>query len=830
VGGPSPDGAASEASFGYHRRLAFGDRVWHLQFVSASDQDADGGWVGQPSFMVLVVGVGLGLALWMVAFEFQVSRVRLRNLTEIASDWFWEVDTEIRFTFLSRKFFELTGLERGAVIGREAGEVLISTDAATALIRDCLRGDAGEAGREALRRGIEVTVTTQAGAVRYFRISGQPAFYDNGVFRGFQGTGTEITERKRAELEAAKQAERLHAAIEAMPNGIIMFDESLVLRVYNRKFLDLWDLSDDLLVLHPDMPALVRFLAERGDYGPGLPEELARVRMVRILNPEHESYELRHCSGRILEVRTFGKTTSGYLLTYNDVTERRLAEQQVRESERRLSEILELSPVGVSILHRETRQRLFWNRCLAGLLGTDAERPLAETFVDPKDYYRMAAAMACGDSLSGVEVLRRRGDGSTWWCLMHTLPMLHWGEPACIAWHYDISERKRAELALAESEERLNLALEVTRALAWEVDFTTGRRWWSRNLPEITGYRLEEIEGRAGLFEHFIHPGDQERVRAAVRRHFAGETPGFRAEYRLHHRDGDWRWFEDTGRVIRDRNGKPLRFVGTLVDVTVPRATQAELIRVERMAALGRLVAGIAHEINTPIGLGVGVASHLEERTRTLRKLYEVGDMSQEDFEEYMSGADEAARSLLSNLRRAADLVRSFKQVAVDQSSGQRRRFGLRAYVDEVLLSLRPKLRRTSHRVSVSCPDDLVLQSHPGALSQILTNLIDNSLIHGFDQREDGVIEIEAHREGATLVLTYRDDGWGMSAEQSERVFEPFYTTRRGAGGSGLGMHVVFNLVTQTLGGQIELRSVPGAGVSFVIRFPVEMASHEPTV
>jgi signal transduction histidine kinase len=186
-----------------------------------------------------------------------------------------------------------------------------------------------------------------------------------------------------------------------------------------------------------------------------------------------------------------------------------------------------------------------------------------------------------------------------------------------------------------------------------------------------------------------------------------------------------------------------------------------------------------------------------------------------------MRTSSELSALLLSNLRRAAELVGSFKQVAVDQSSEARRRFKLSEYLEEVLLSLQPRLKETSHTVKLDCAADIELDSYPGVYSQIVSQLLLNSLQHGFEQQEQGQIAIAALREAGELVLRYGDDGRGMSEEEMRHMFEPFYTTKRGQGCSGLGLHIVYNLVTQKLRGRIEASSLPGQGVLFTIRVPL---------
>ncbi len=249
---------------------------------------------------------------------------------------------------------------------------------------------------------------------------------------------------------------------------------------------------------------------------------------------------------------------------------------------------------------------------------------------------------------------------------------------------------------------------------------------------------------------------------------------------------------------------------------------QARLIMSEKMAALGNLVAGVAHEINTPLGISVTAASHLEQRIRTARDTYRAGRLSKSEFEEFLATVDESATLVLANLNRAAVLVQSFKQVSVDQSAEQRCTFRLGAYLGEVLVSLRAELKRKRVDVAVSCPEDLTLDGYPGAISQIMTNLVMNSLIHGFEERECGGIRIEVVASERIVRLRYADDGCGMSRDQVLRIFDPFFTTKRGRGGSGLGMNIVFNLVTQMLGGTIVCQSTSGGGCSFDIVVPLE--------
>lgn len=249
------------------------------------------------------------------------------------------------------------------------------------------------------------------------------------------------------------------------------------------------------------------------------------------------------------------------------------------------------------------------------------------------------------------------------------------------------------------------------------------------------------------------------------------------------------------------------------------KVAQGQLVQAEKMASLGGLVAGVAHEINTPVGVGVTAASHLQGEVRAMRLAAQDDKLTKAQFEKLLLSFEQASDIILINLRRAADLIKSFKLVAVDQSSDEQRRINLKGYIEEVLLSLRPKLKASRHRIELDCPDDIEVLTTPGALSQILTNLVVNSVTHAFEPDTAGQIRIQVRRQVGGVELCFSDDGKGISAENLPRIFDPFFTTRRGQGGTGLGLNIVFNLVHQTLGGSIEVASTPGRGTRFTLRF-----------
>ncbi|MDZ7938932.1 MAG: ATP-binding protein [Rhodoferax sp.] len=255
----------------------------------------------------------------------------------------------------------------------------------------------------------------------------------------------------------------------------------------------------------------------------------------------------------------------------------------------------------------------------------------------------------------------------------------------------------------------------------------------------------------------------------------------------------------------------------TLAQLT---AAQSELVRAEKMSALGSLVAGIAHELNTPIGNSLTVASTLQDHANTFANSMAQG-LTRSRLEEFVGNTRQGAGILMRGLQHAAELVSSFKQVAVDQTSLNRRSFDLQATVSEILLTLGPTIRKSNHQVESDIADGIVMDSYPGPLGQVLTNLINNALLHAFEGVERGTVRVSASltSEGAVRLMV-RDNGAGIPAAHLPRVFDPFFTTKLGQGGSGLGLNIVYNLVTKSLGGTVHVASSPGEGATFSMVLP----------
>ncbi|MGB3789264.1 MAG: response regulator [Phormidesmis sp.] len=313
-------------------------------------------------------------------------------------------------------------------------------------------------------------------------------------------------------------------------------------------------------------------------------------------------------------------------------------------------------------------------------------------------------------------------------------------------------------------------------------------------------------------------------------------------------------WLLVTNSPVRNQQGDIIRIIGTNIDITerkkaelqleeqtqqlsktleTLKSTQQELIRTAKMAALGNLVAGVAHEINTPVGTAIMTASTLENASYKLMAEVEQENLKRSSLSSYLEIAAECSRLIVSNLQRAGQLIHSFKQVAVDQSSLQKRTFALKPYLQEVISNLGPKLRQTPHRIALVGDDTIAICSYPGAIAQIITNLIVNSLTHAYPSGNSGCLQLSIHPHPADqpaddqpahqptgIQLRYSDDGCGISPTHQTRIFEPFFTTARSSGGSGLGLHLVYNLVTQKLKGHIDFVSTPEQGTIFTITLP----------
>lgn len=261
-------------------------------------------------------------------------------------------------------------------------------------------------------------------------------------------------------------------------------------------------------------------------------------------------------------------------------------------------------------------------------------------------------------------------------------------------------------------------------------------------------------------------------------------------------------------------------YYGSTTNITELRKAQNRLVDTARAVTLGGMVAGVAHEINTSLGVVVTALSVLEMEFSQIKTKYEAGQFSRTVFEAFLGTGAEGFSMLRENLRRAAEMVQNFKLVAVDQSSDASRDINLKNYIETVITNLSPRLKPTRHTVRVDGDDDIEIHTYPGAVAQIVTNCLENSILHAFDDGQVGEMRISVTQGADEVRIIYTDDGKGMEPETVRRIFEPFFTTARGKGGSGLGMHIIQNLVTQRLNGSIDCMSTVGHGMKVEIVMP----------
>jgi len=255
--------------------------------------------------------------------------------------------------------------------------------------------------------------------------------------------------------------------------------------------------------------------------------------------------------------------------------------------------------------------------------------------------------------------------------------------------------------------------------------------------------------------------------------------------------------------------------------------THTELVQSEKLAALGSLVAGIAHELNTPIGNSLMVASTLRDIGKDFRQGMVAG-LKRSTLENFVTETESAADILVRNLVVAGELIASFKQVAVDQTSSQRRGFSLREVVREIVVTVQPTFRKTQYVIEEEIPEGIWLDSYPGPFGQVVTNLLNNTLLHAFDGRESGVVRLTAEADDAFVTFRCTDDGVGISPAHLNKIFDPFFTTKLGKRGTGLGLNIVHNIVTGVLGGEISVDSEPDFGTSFTLRMPLHAPRRGP--
>ncbi len=548
-------------------------------------------------------------------------------------------------------------------------------------------------------------------------------------------------------------------------------------------------------------------------------------------------------------------------LREQEIHERRRVEQALRKAEENFRGIFLNAPEGIFQSTPDGRF-LSANPALARILGYNSVEELVAQVTDlgrqvyayPLGRARFLRVLSDTGAVDGMEMAMRRKSGSLFWgsLIARAVRDADGSLVRIDGTLADVTERKQAVEELRESEARIRALFDATSDSAILMDTEGVILAINEHGAKRRGLSAEEMVGHT-IYDHLPPNAAETRrlqTREAVRtrspRTFEEEREGFIYAvtiYPVLDTDGVPRQLASFSRDItaRRQSEETIRLLNEGLEQRVLERTrqlehanqelketleqltrtQRQLVESEKMASLGGLVAGVAHEINTPVGVGVTAASHLEARAKAALGAYQEGTLTRTGLEKFLALCDESTRMILVNLRRASELIRSFKQVAVDRSTEERRSFTLRDYLEEVLLSLKPQLKKSAVTVELACDPELTIDSYPGAFSQILTNLVMNALLHAFDPGQAGRLTIACGQEQGRLSLAFSDDGKGIAPEHLDKIFEPFYTTKRGRGGTGLGLHILYNIVTQQLAGTIRCESTLGQGTAFFLDMPL---------
>ena len=404
----------------------------------------------------------------------------------------------------------------------------------------------------------------------------------------------------------------------------------------------------------------------------------------------------------------------------------------------------------------------------------------------------------------------------------------------------DITDQKRAEDAIAEGRRLLQMVIDTVPAVINVKDKQLRYVLMNRYMAGIFGIEPAEAIGQttADLMSRYGAEKTDENDKRVLA---AGKELGF---YEEEYRDssGIMRQWLVNKLPILDTAGEIENIVTVALDIGERkrvesemrkakdaaegalrnlRETQNSLIEAEKLAALGRLVAGVAHEVNNPVGISLTVASALERKTANFTAEVARGELRRSSLTDFLETSRDASSQLVANLNRAAELIQSFKQVAADRNYSDQRSFDLGDLTEQVVMSLRPGLRKHNLTLNVDCQPNLTMNSYPGPYGQVLTNLFLNSVAHAFPDGKPGTVDIQVRESGKDNVeVLFSDNGCGMSIDVRRRAFDPFFTTRRDQGGTGLGLHIVYSIVTNRLGGRLDLDSEPGAGTRIQMILP----------
>ena len=526
---------------------------------------------------------------------------------------------------------------------------------------------------------------------------------------------------------------------------------------------------------------------------------------------------------------------------------RALAEQRLAEASYR--KLFEGSVDGIYVTTPGGRL-LNANPALARIMGYATPEALIEgvndvaqtVYVDPAVRAEYQARMQRDGMVREFEYQVRRRDGSLLW-LSDSATAARDEAGAIVRYEgtvRDITDQKRAEDAIAEGRRMLQEVIDTVPAVINVKDKNLRYVLMNRYMAGIFGIEPEGAIGRTTsdlMSRYGAEKTDENDHRVLTK----GSELGFYEEEYIDSSGNMRQWLVNKLPLL-DANGEIENIVTVALDIGERkrgelemrkakdaaeaalrnlRETQNSLIEAEKLAALGRLVAGVAHEVNNPVGISLTVASSLERKTALFADEVERGNLKRSSLNDFLEASRDASSQLVANLNRAAELIQSFKQVAADRNYSDQRAFDLGDLTEQVVMSLRPGLRKHNLTLNVECQPNLIMNSYPGPYGQVLTNLFLNSIAHAFPNGRPGTVDIKVREYGKDDVeILFADNGIGMSLDVRRRAFDPFFTTRRDQGGTGLGLHIVYSIVTNRLGGRLDLDSQPGGGTQIRIVLP----------
>lgn len=695
---------------------------------------------------------------------------------------------------------------------------------------------------------------------------------DRGQPAGFLGMAVDITERKRNEELLAEREAQYRVLFHDNPNPILLYDtESVRILAINAAALQLYGYAQAQLVGEPLSTLLPA-------------HEHARLREVLATGSasvRKSRWQHQRQDGELLVVDTVSKPAQignrrARIVLVSELTDMVKIETQVANQARFLESLLSALPLPVFYIDRQGRYLganpaylALTGLALSDCLGKTAAEFLPRTQAERYEVADQALFAAPEQTQNYSARIKTRSQGVRDVDFWKATFRNHEGQVAgLIGMGFDVTTQRQTMAALQESESRMVQVLHGNPVPTFVIDAQHRVVIWNPACERILGVRAQDMLGQKDVWRVFypqprpvmanliVDGGDQNELLGyygeACNRSYVNPDAFESVDFFQHMAHGAGRWLHFCASPLRDGQGKVVGAIETLMDITEQklaeervnrlnedlehrvlartnelahaneelRAAMGQLVQAEKLASLGRLVAGVAHELNTPVGNMLTVASTLHEVSETMAQVVTNGTITRRALAEFVEQTQEGTHLLLKSAKRSAELIQTFKQVAVDQTTDQLRDFDLGQQIGELLSMMAHVLDKTPVTLVQRLEPGIAMHSYPGPLGQVLSNLVMNALCHGFNQDRYGTITVACTQDGPQATITVHDDGLGIPAENLGKIFDPFFTTKLGQGGGGLGLHIAHNMVYGPLAGRMSVRSAPGQGSTFTLVLP----------